>query len=102
MSTKPIKILSLATALAALSGMAAIVSPAADAKPSDAASPDALKVATGDDVQPNVLMSVGKNLLGMIITRGADGTVTAQHYSHYSHSSHASHSSHSSHYSSRY
>ena len=99
MSTKPIKILGLATALAALSGTAALVSPAADAKPSDAASPDALKVATGDDVQPNVLMSVGKDLLGMIITRGADGMVTAQHYSH---SSHASHSSHSSHYSSRY
>jgi len=99
MSTKPIKILSLATALAALSGTAAIVSPAADAKPSNAASPDTLKIAPGDEVQPNVLMSIGKDLLGMIITRGADGMVTAQHYSH---SSHASHSSHSSHYSSRY
>jgi hypothetical protein len=99
MSTKPIKILSLTAALAALSGTTALVSPVADARPSDAASPDALTVARGDDVRPNVLMSAGKDLLGMIITRGADGMVTAQHYSHYSHSSHASHSSH---YSSRY
>jgi hypothetical protein len=49
-------------------------------------------------VQLDVLMSVGKDLLGMIIKKSADGMVTADHYSHVSH---ASHSSHSSHYSGR-
>jgi hypothetical protein len=48
--------------------------------------------------EPNVFMAVGSNLLGLIASTAADGTVVADHYSH---SSHASHSSHSSHYSSR-
>jgi hypothetical protein len=100
-SKKPIKLVSLAAALAALSGTAALVPPAADAKPSDPSKSERITDSRSEDVQPNVLMAVGKDLLGMIVTTGADGMVTAQHYSHYSHSSHASHSSHSSHYSSR-
>jgi hypothetical protein len=98
MSRKPIRLVGLATALAALSSTAAVVSPVADAKPTDPIKPEGIKGERGEDVKPNVLMSVGKDLLGMIVTTGADGIVTAQHYSH---SSHASHSSHSSHYSSR-
>src|SRR5690242_15740750 len=101
MSKKPIKLVSLAAALAALSGTAALVPPTADAKPSNPGESDSLTNGRSEDVRPNVLMSVGKDLLGMIVATDADGMVTADHYSHYSHSSHASHSSHSSHYSSR-
>jgi hypothetical protein len=101
MSKKPISLVSLAAALAALSGTAGPVSPAADAKPSDPSKSEGVTEGRGEEVKPNVLMSVGKDLLGMIVTTGADGMVTADHYSHYSHSSHASHTSHSSHYSSR-
>jgi hypothetical protein len=97
MSKKPIKLVSLAAALTALSGTGALLPPLADAKPS---SPGKSDDATGprEDVQPNVFMSVGKDLLGMIVKKGADGILTADHYSH---SSHAFHSSHSSHYSGR-
>jgi hypothetical protein len=101
LSKKPIKLVSLAAALAALSGTAALVAPAADAKPSNPGKSERVADGRSEDVRPNVLMSVGKDLLGMIVTTGADGMVTADHYSHYSHSSHASHSSHSSHYSGR-
>jgi hypothetical protein len=101
MSKKPISLVSLAAALAALSGTAGLVSPAADAKSSDPSKSEGVTEGRGEEVKPNVLMSVGKYLLGMIVTTGADGMVTADHYSHYSHSSHASHTSHSSHYSSR-
>jgi len=51
--------------------------------------------------KPNIFMSIGHDLLGLIVTTKADGTVVADHYSHYYHSSHASHSSHSYHYSGR-
>ena len=99
MSMKPINLMSLAAALAALSGASAVVSPPADAKPADFAKPEGMNEGGSEGVRPNVLMSVERDLLGMIVTTGADGIVTADHYSHYSHSSH---SSHSSHYSSRY
>jgi|SRR6516162_2451983 len=99
MSTKPINLISLAAALAALSGASAAVSSPADAKPADVTKPQRVNEGHGEEVRPNVLMSVEQDLLGMIVTTSSDGMVTAQHYSHYSHSSH---SSHSSHYSSRY
>jgi hypothetical protein len=99
MSKKPVKLVSLATALAALSGTTAALPTVADAKPDNSNKAQRARDRLTDDAQPNVLMSVGKDLLGMIVTTGQGGTVTAQHYSHYSHSSH---SSHSSHYSSRY
>ena len=98
MSKMP-KFVSLAAALAALSGTATLLPPAVDAKPSTPEKAEGMTDGRGGDVGPNVFMSVGKDLLGMIVTTGADGIVTADHYSHYSHSSHASHSSHSSHYS---
>jgi hypothetical protein len=102
MSKKPIKLVSLAAALAALSGAAGLVPSPAEAKVSNADTTDTFKDTRADGPQPNVFMTVGNDLLGLIVTKAADGTVLAQHYSHYSHSSHASHSSHSSHYSSRY
>ena len=98
MSKKPIKLVSVAAALAALPGTATLLSPAADAKPNHAGTAESMAGTLSADVKPDVLMSVGTDLLGMIIKKGADGMVTADHYSH---ASHASHSSHSSHYSGR-
>lgn len=98
MSQKPIKLLSLAAALAALSGTATLLPPPADAKPSNPGNAGGLRDGRSEDARPNLFMSVGKDLLGMIVRTSADGLVTADHYSH---SSHASHSSHSSHYSGR-
>jgi hypothetical protein len=94
MSKKPIKLVSLAAALAALPGIATILSPAADARPNDAGIAEGVAATRSEDVQPRVLMSVGKDLLGMIVKKDADGVVTADHYSHASHESHSSHSSH--------
>jgi hypothetical protein len=93
MSKKPIKLVGLAAALAALPGTATILSPAADARPNDAGAAEGVAGTRSEDVQPS--------LLGLIIKKGADGVVTADHYSHVSHASHESHSSHSSHYSGR-
>jgi hypothetical protein len=98
MSKKPIKLVSVAAALAALPGPATLLSTAADAKPNNVGTAESLAGTRSEDVKPDVLMSVGKDLLGMIIKKSADGVVTADHYSH---ASHASHSSHSSHYSGR-
>lgn len=96
MFNKPIKLISLAAALAALPGAAILLSPAANAKPSDPGSAEGITGTRGENARPNVFMRVGRDLLGMIVKKGVDGIVTADHYSH---SSHASHSSHSSHYS---
>ena len=101
MSKKPIKLISVAAALAALPGTATLLSPAAAAKPNDSGTSEDVTRNRSEDVQPNVLMSAGKDLLGMIVKKGADGVITADHYSHASHASHESHSSHSSHYSGR-
>ena len=98
MSRKPTKLVSLAAALAALPGTAALLSPAAEAKPSDPGAAEGVMGSRSADARPNVFMTVGKDLLGMIVNKDADGIVTADHYSH---SSHASHASHSSHYSGR-
>ena len=88
-------ILSLGAALASLQGVSAL-----NATPTAASIPSSDKAnatqmgctAKGD---PNIFMSVGSDLLGLIVTKTTNGTVVADHYSH------ASHSSHSSHYSGR-
>ena len=95
MPNKSPRILSLAAALAALTGTAATISDhPAQAKatnPNESGPPEAMQ-ATGRT--PNRVLSVGDDLLGFTVTKAADGTVLAQHESHYSHSSHSSHSSH--------
>lgn len=96
MFKKPIKLISLASALAALPGAAALLSPAADAKPSDPGTAERVASNRDENARPNLFMAVGRDLLGLIVRKGSDGIVTADHYSH---SSHASHESHSSHYS---
>jgi hypothetical protein len=98
MSKKPTKVMSLAAALAALPGVASLLSPVASAKPVDPGTPLSTRGNQSEDARPNVLMAVGKDLLGMIVKKGGNGIVTADHYSH---ASHASHESHASHYSGR-
>jgi hypothetical protein len=85
--------MSLAAALAALGGSAAIVSGPAEAKPTDQRESTAPDAAKPSDLIPNQILSVGENLLGFIVTKTPDGTVLADHTSHYSHSSHSSHHS---------
>ena len=98
MAKKLPEILNLTAAIAALSGVAALVpTPAAANTPTT----DRTDVTQRDQAakgEPNVFMTIGNDLLGLIVSTAADGTMVADHYSH---SSHASHSSHSSHYSSR-
>jgi hypothetical protein len=95
MSKKPAKLISLATALAALPGVAMFWSPAVQAKTGDPGAAEGVRGSRSTDARPNVFMAVGKDLLGMTVKKGRDGVVTADHYSH------ASHESHSSHYSGR-
>jgi ABC-type nickel/cobalt efflux system permease component RcnA len=95
MAKKLPTILSLGAALAALQGVYAVNATSAAAsipRSNEANATQSGRVAQGE---PNVFMSVGNDLLGLIVTTKADGTVVADHYSH------SSHSSHSSHYSSR-
>ncbi len=91
MSKKPLKLVSLASALAALSGATGLMSTPADAKVNTLDVTDSLKSARANGLQPNVFMSVGQDLLGMIVRKTPDGTVLADHYSHSSHLSHSSH-----------
>ena len=93
MAKKLPTILSLSAALAALPGVATTLPAPADA----ATNPEQADMAATKPSSPrraNVIFSTGKDLLGLIVTTTADGTVVAQHDSHYSHSSHASHRSH--------
>ena len=93
MSNKSPKIMSLAAALAALTGTASIVTDPAEAKPTDPRESTAPDAAKPSDLIPNQIPSVGKDLLGFIVSKAPDGTVLAEHTSHYSHSSHSSHHS---------
>jgi hypothetical protein len=98
MKDKKAVVVPLATALASLVT-------AANATAPDAQSPDHSATATDSQqadaakIEPNTIFTAGRDLLGLLVRKNADGTVVAQHSSHYSHSSH---SSHSSHYSSRF
>jgi hypothetical protein len=94
MAKKLPTILSLGAALASLQGVSAVnATPAAASIPgSDEA--NATQNGRLSKGEPNVFMSVGSDLLGLIVTNKADGTVVADHYSHSSHSSHSSHRSH--------
>jgi hypothetical protein len=94
MKHKPFGVLSIATALASLGT-------AAQAGTPPATSPEGASAATNENVgaikiEPNTIFTAGQDLLGLLVTHNADGTVYAQHVSHYSHSSHASHASHAS------
>jgi hypothetical protein len=94
MNKKPIGIFSIATALASLGATAQAATP--PAKSPEGASPAASEQAGATKIQPNTIFTAGQDLLGLLVTQNADGTIVAQHASHYSHSSHASHASHAS------
>jgi hypothetical protein len=98
MAKKVPNILGLSAALAALSGATALSSTPAAANVHAANQADQTENGQVAKGEPNVVFPAGKDMLGLIVTKAADGTVLAQHYSH---ASHASHSSHYSHYSGR-
>jgi hypothetical protein len=91
MSRKTPVILPIATALASLTSVSATLDNAA-AKTGDVSSAaDAQNNVVPQTGEPNLVFNAGEDLLGLIVTRQADGTVIAQHSSHASHASHASH-----------
>ena len=100
---KPVVILPLATAIAALASTSDGSRAEASTLPTEPANNVSAEAPTrASDQKPNAFFSTGVDLLGLIVTKAANGMVLAQHYSHMSHSSHSSHSSHYSHYSSGY
>jgi hypothetical protein len=86
-------ILPLASALASLTGQANAATTPADPQTPTTSTQDA---AAQIKVEPNTFFTAGNDLLGLLVTQQADGTIIAQHASHASHSSHASHASHAS------
>jgi len=92
MAKKLPKLVSLTAALAALSVVPAVTPAAASTGGADQG--DVTPQGRTNSGKANVFLPVGRDLLGLIVTTSADGTLVAQHDSHYSHSSHASHRSH--------
>ena len=95
MKDKKTAILPLATALASLATAANATAPAVQS-PDQPLAPNDSQQATATKIEPNTIFTAGEDLLGLLVTKNADGTIVAQHASHYSHSSHASHASHAS------
>ena len=89
-------LLSLGATLASLFSTQAAHDALASAPTENSDSVDQLRMETSGP--PNVVYPAGDELLGLIVSTRADGTVVAAHSSHVSH---ASHQSHHSHYSSR-
>ena len=82
-------ILPISAALAALP----LVADQANAAPTDQTE-NRKSLADPSGERANVTFPLGKELLGLIVTKRGDGTVVAQHASHVSHHSHHSHHSH--------
>jgi hypothetical protein len=95
MKDKKTVVVPLATALAALATAANATAPVTQSQDHGPAVTDSQQ-ANSSKVQPNTIFTAGEDLLGLLVTQNADGTIVAQHASHYSHSSHASHTSHAS------
>jgi len=95
MKHKKTVVVPLATALASLATAASAAAPAVQS-PDHALPPTDSQQATATKIEPNTIFTAGEDLLGLLVTQNADGTIVAQHSSHYSHSSHASHASHAS------
>jgi hypothetical protein len=90
MPQKKTVIVPLATALASLAANSAV--PTVQTPDQANASIDT-QAASANTVAANTVFSAGEDLLGLLVTKNADGTIVAQHSSHASHASHASHSS---------
>jgi hypothetical protein len=85
-------VLPLATALASLTSAASAdlsAVPAAD----QTDQPGTVDTEKATIIEPNTIFTAGNDLLGLLTTKSADGTVVAQHTSHMSHASHVSHGS---------
>lgn len=95
MTYKKTVVVPLATALAALATAANANVPTSQSS-EQGTTPTDSQNASAANIQPNTFFTAGEDLLGLLVTRNADGTIVAQHASHYSHSSHASHASHAS------
>lgn len=91
MKSHKIVLMPLAAALASLSG--AMNATTATKTPAETAMGPHDTQLDSAAIQPNTVFKAGKDLLGLLVAKAADGTVVAQHSSHYSHSSHASHAS---------
>jgi hypothetical protein len=91
MSTKS-RVLSVAAALGALPGLAALAADQAQAKAPESTltNPSEPKL----QGRPNTFATIGSDLFGFMVTRASDGAVLASHAAHASHASHASHHSH--------
>lgn len=87
-------ILPLATALASLASVPATVDDAVAKTGDSPGAASAQKNSVAQTGRANLIFKAGEDLLGLIITQQADGTIIAQHESHASHASHASHHSH--------
>ncbi len=96
MKRHPIKLMSLAAALASLGGTAAETVAANATTSSDTQANTSADQMGQTKLPANTFINTGTDLFGYIITRNSDGMIIAQ-----THHSHASHASHASHYSSR-
>jgi hypothetical protein len=94
MKHKTVGLMSIATALASLAAAAQAGTPPVTSPEENTATTN--EQAGAIKIIPNTIFTAGQDLLGLLITQNADGTIVAQHASHYSHSSHASHASHAS------
>jgi hypothetical protein len=92
MSQKKTIILPLATALVSLTTSANSAVPTVQSPDQANASTDTQE-ANANSVPANTVFNAGEDLLGLLVTKNADGTIVAQHSSHVSHASHTSHSS---------
>jgi hypothetical protein len=101
MPTKKTVVLPLATALATLT-TAANAKVAANQPTEPGPTSADQQTAKATNIEPNTIFNAGEDLLGLLVTKNADGMTVAQHVSHVSHGSHGSHGSHVSHTSSRY
>src|SRR5262245_19939872 len=95
MKEKKAVIVPIATALASLATAANATTLATQPQVDDTVATDRQQ-ANATKAERNTIFAAGEELLGLLVTQNADGTVVAQHSSHYSHSSHASHASHAS------
>lgn len=91
MDSKSKVILPLATALAALATSGDLA--AANVRTDHALAMPEGQVANKPAVTPNTTYATGSELLGVMMTKNAAGTLVAEHASHMSHASHASHAS---------
>ena len=80
--SKKTAVVPLATALASLTTAANATAPSAT-QSDTGSNPADSQQATPTNIQPNTIFTAGEDLLGLLVTQNADGTVVAQHASHY-------------------